>query len=91
MHVVEYSPTRVRTSSSTTPAWRHRRRRLDGGATELGGSPPDGWRFRSFEYDGDRFFVGLDRRYVEDDPYSPGVTVMTRTASYGTQRPSAEA
>jgi len=92
VQVVEYSPTRVRSLViDDTGVLGVDDVYLDGG--RYGSSVSvniHGWSLSSFEYDGDRFVSIWSARYVEDDPNTPGVAVMTRTASYD-QWPSAEA
>ena len=85
VQVVEYSPTRVRSLViDDTGVVGIDDTYLDGGRYVNSVAVfPDAWSFRSFEYDGDRFVSIWSARYVEDDPYTPGVTEMTRTASYG--------
>ena len=93
VQVVEHSPTRVRSLIiDDTGVLGIDDVHLDGARyVSSVAVNTHGWSFRSFEYDGDRFRSVWIVSYVEADPddpytppsYAPGVTVMTRTASYG--------
>ena len=83
--VMEYSPTRVRSLViDDTGVVGIDDVYLDGGRYVSSIAVfADAWSFSSFEYDGDRFVSVWTAMCVEDDIYNSGVTVMTRTASYG--------
>ena len=84
VQVVEYSPGRVRSLVIDDTGVKG----IDDVHLDRGryvssvGVNTHGWSFESFEYEGERFASVWSARYVEDDFYTFGVTVMTRTASY---------